>query len=165
MKKADHTKPDVQVEETLSQAGQSPANMADQVNEWKEKYLRALADYQNLERRMQAEKTEIRNFAAQALIERLLPVADVFERAQTHLQDAGLGLALKQLFAVLAERGVERIVTVGKPFDPHEMECVDVVPGEENIVVDEFAPGYRLHGRVIRAAQVKVGSTAQTSTK
>lgn len=128
-----------------------------EVEEWKGKYMRALADYQNLERRTRDEKQEARQFASEMLLTRLFPVIDTFERAAAHLGDTGLNLALKQLYAVIVEQGVEKMDVVGKPFNPHEMECIEVVDGDDDVVVSEVQPGYTLHGRVLRVAQVKVG--------
>jgi len=128
-----------------------------QAEEWKGKYLRALADYQNLEKRTYTEKEEIRKFAAESILARLLPVLDSFELAQRHLNDQGLALALKEWYAFLQERAVERIKTVGRDFDPHEMECIEVIDGEENKVIEEVLPGYTLFDRILRVAQVKVG--------
>jgi molecular chaperone GrpE len=134
-----------------------------QIEEWKNKYLRALADYQNLERRTTEEKQQIRQYASEAVLQRLLPVVDTFKRAGVHIKDAGFDLALKELDAVLDERGVTRIETLGKPFNPHEMECVEVAEGDDGIVIEETLPGYRLKDRVLRVAQVKVGKkTAAT---
>lgn len=127
------------------------------LEEYKSKYLRALADYQNLEKRTHAEKEETRQFAAKRVLERLLPVLDTLEKAKDHLKDPGLDLVHKELIAVLQEHGVEKIHVVNKPFDPHEMECVEVVHGKDNHVVEELLPGYRLYGKVLRVAQVKVG--------
>ena len=128
-----------------------------QVDELKGKYLRALADYQNLEKRSYTEKEEVRKFAAENMLERLLSVLDSFELAQQHLNDQGLALALKEWYAFLQERGVVQIKTVGRDFNPHEMECIEVVDGEENKVIEEVLPGYTLFDRVLRVAQVKVG--------
>ncbi len=128
-----------------------------QAEEWKSKYLRALADYQNLEKRTQSEKQEIRKYAAEVIVMRLLPALDTLTKATAHVKDTGLELALKELYAALSEQGVEKIAVVGKPFDPHQMECIEVVAGEDNIVVEEILPGYRLHDKIIRIAQVKVG--------
>jgi len=130
-----------------------------EAEEWKGKYLRALADYQNLEKRTQGEKQEIRKYAADTVTARLLPALDILTAASAHIKDTGLELALKELSAVLSEQGVERIPVVGKPFDPHQMECIEVVAGTDNIVVEELLPGYRLHDKILRVAQVKVGKT------
>ncbi len=128
-----------------------------QAEEWKNKYLRALADYQNLEKRTREEVGEARKFASEFILSRLLPVSDTFQKVSVHLKDAGLELALKELNAVLSEQGVERMTVVGQSFDPHQMECIEVVEGPENEVVEEVLPGFRLHGKILRVAQVKVG--------
>jgi len=127
------------------------------VTDWKNKYLRALADYQNLEKRTREQVNEAREFAAEVVLARLLTVSDTFRKAREHLQDPGLDLAFKELDALFNEQGVERIEAVGKPFDPHIMECIEVVAGADNVVTSESLPGYRLHGKVLRVAQVKVG--------
>lgn len=128
-----------------------------EVEQWKGKYLRALADYQNLEKRTQAEKQEIRKYAAEVVLTRLLPVLDTLSEATKHVQDMGIELALKELSTVLSEQGVEKIEVIGKPFNPHQMECIEVVAGSDNMVVEELLPGYRIHDKILRIAQVKVG--------
>ncbi|MBI4062412.1 nucleotide exchange factor GrpE [Candidatus Gottesmanbacteria bacterium] len=127
------------------------------LDDWKNKYLRALADYQNLEKRKSEEIGEVRKFAAEIIISKLLPIVDTFERAQTHLNDPGLELALKELTAVLGDLGAKKLEVIGKEFNPHEMECIEVTAGKDNIIIEETLPGYTLHEKVIRVAQVKVG--------
>jgi len=129
----------------------------EQIEEWKGKYLRVLADYQNLEKRTQSEKKEIRRFAAEVVIARLLPIIDTLSKSSEHVKDAGMELALKEFYAALSEFGVQKLAVVGKQFNPHEMECIEVVSGDDNIVVEELLPGYRLHDKILRVAQVKVG--------
>lgn len=128
-----------------------------QIEEWKSKYLRALADYQNLEKRSNEDKQEIRRYAAERIVLQLLPVLDTLEKAQKHLADTGLALVLKEFYAVLLDQGVSQIDVIGKEFNPHEMECVEVIEGKDNNVVEEVLPGYTLHGKILRVAQVKVG--------
>lgn len=130
-----------------------------QVDEWKAKYLRALADYQNLERRSQEDKEQVRTFAAEIILTRLLPVLDTLGKAQHHLKDAGLDLAIRELWAVVEEQGVTKIEAKGKVFNPHEMECIETVEGPENQVVEETLPGYMFRGKVLRVAHVKVGKS------
>lgn len=131
-----------------------------QVEEWKTKYLRALADYQNLERRTRNEIEEVRKFAAEVVIEKLLPVVDTLTKAKNHLKDPGLDLAFKELTGTLIELGVEKMDVVGKPFNPHEMECVEVVKDDqEGIAIEEVRAGYKLRDKIIRVAQVKVGKS------
>lgn len=127
------------------------------VTDWKNKYLRALADYQNLEKRTREQVNEARAFASEVVLARLLSVVDTFRKAKEHLKDPGLDLAFKELDAVLVEQGVQKLEVVGLPFNPHEMECIEVVEGADNKVVEEVLPGYRFRGKVLRVAQVKVG--------
>jgi molecular chaperone GrpE len=132
-----------------------------QGEEWKEKYLRALADYQNLQRRTSEEVERVRAFASEVILDRLFPVVDTFEKAAAHVKDPGLTLALKELMAVIEEQGVKRMSVVGKVFDPHTMECIEVVEGDDGIVMHEILPGYMLNDKVLRVAQVKVGKVKQ----
>lgn len=127
--------------------------------QWKEKYLRVLADYQNLEKRSQNWAEEMRKYAAEGVLRKLLPVFDNFVLAGVHLRDAGLDLAIKELIGKLGELGVSRIEVLGKQFNPEEMECVEVVDGEKDRVTAELRAGYKLHERVLRVAQVKVGES------
>ena len=131
-----------------------------QADELKSKYIRAIADYQNLEKRTREQLQQARAFAAEIMLEQLFPVLDTLIRAQSHLNDAGLALAIKEFEDVLSTHGVSRIETVGREFDPKLMECIEVVAGEENIVTDEVLAGYRLGEKVLRVARVKVGKQA-----
>ncbi len=128
-----------------------------QLDELKAKYLRALADYQNLEKRNFGEKQEVRKYAVQDFVQRLLAIVDTFENAQTNLSDQGLALGLKELEALFAEYGIVKIEALGKEFNPHEMECLEVVAGEENKVLEVTQTGYKMQEKVIRPAKVKVG--------
>lgn len=122
---------------------------------------RALADYQNLEKRIVEEKASWIRSANRDLILKLLPVLDNLFLAQKHISDEGLNLSIAKFLQVLAEDGIERIETTGRDFDPHLMECVSVVAGEEGKVVEEVRSGYTLNDSVIRPAQVVVGSAEQ----
>ena len=126
-------------------------------DEWKNKYLRALADYQNLEKRIAANRQDERAHAAEKIIRDLLPVTDVLARAAQHIGDEGLRLAVKELWKVLEREGVSRIEAEGREFDPYEMEAVEAVEGQDNKVIEVLIPGYRLHDRILRVAKVKVG--------
>lgn len=128
-----------------------------QVEDWKSKALRALADYQNLEKRSANEAREIRLYAGETILRQILPITDTLFRAQVHLNDQGLGLALKELEVFLVNQGVEKIETINQDFDPTAMECIEVVEGPENKVIEELLPGYKLFDKLLRVAQVKVG--------
>lgn len=120
---------------------------------------RVLADYQNLEKRVQEERVSWIRTANKELLLRLFPVLDTIILASTHVKNEGVDLSVKQFLDVLKNEGIERIETVGKAFDPTTMECVDTVSGhEENKVVEELRAGFKYaDGTVLRVAQVRVG--------
>jgi len=119
---------------------------------------RALADYANLEKRVNREKAAFAKFANAVLIEKVLAALDGLERAEKHLQDKGLTLALGQLKTALLSEGVEEIEVKGKEFDVNEMDCVEVIEGKKNRVAEIVNKGYKLNGRVLRPAKVKIGT-------
>lgn len=130
-----------------------------EAEEWKSKYLRALADYQNLEKRTEERISEVRMYAAEFILSKLLSVIDTFGKVKEHVSDPGLDLAYKELLAVLKEQDVERIDVLGKQFDPMEMDCVEVIHGNHDMVIEEVLPGYKFRGKVLRVARVKVGTS------
>lgn len=123
-------------------------------------YKRALADYQNLEKRVREERNDRILRANKDLLLHLLPVLDTLMLAKKHIKvgDEGLDLSIKQFHDVLKNENVERIETVGKNFDPHFMECIETVDGEEGKVIEEIRAGYMLYDKVLRAVQAYRGS-------
>ena len=133
----------------------------DEAVELKNKYLRALADYQNLVKRTELEKQDVRIYATEQFLKKLLPVIDTLEIAQEHVKNEGLALAIKELHAVLQGYGVEKIDVLGKPFDPYIMECIEVVSGEKDQVINIINFGYRMHDKLLRPSKVQVGGGIQ----
>ncbi len=132
--------------------------LKNEAEEWKGKYLRALADYQNLEKRFGEQRQEIVKYASEKIIKELLIVLDTFEKAQEHLKDAGLALGVQNFQTVLEGNGFSRIDVLGKKFDPLQMECIEVVgDSRADDVIEELRTGYKLADKVIRVARVKVG--------
>ncbi len=136
-----------------------------QVEQLKEKLARALADYQNLEKRFQQESASIIKFSNRELLRKLLEFKDNLERAAQALKDQGLDLIVAQLNQLLAEEQVQEIKALGQSFDPTLMEAEEVVAGDKNKVIAVIRKGYLLHDRVLRPAKVKVGSGQQPITK
>lgn len=130
-------------------------------NNWK----RALADYRNLEKRVDEEKDSWRQFSNETLIRQILPVADNLETLLKHVQDKGLHLIVKELQTVLTGSGVEPIESENTEFDPIIMEAVETVPGEKNKVVETVLKGYLLKNKLIRPARVKVGNGEEPENK
>ncbi len=133
-------------------------DLENQIATLEENLKRALADYQNLERRVLNERAELIRYSNQELLKTLLPSFDNLYLAEKYIEDEGVKLTVKKLTESLEEVGVKRIEVENKKFDPHTMECVEVVDGEKDMVVSEVRPGFMLFDKVIRPATVKVGN-------
>lgn len=136
---------------------QLKVRVTDLENKWK----RALADYDNLEKRITAEKVDFIKFSNAALIDKLLGVLDDLERAEEHLKNKGLSLAVKQFRRALETEGIEEIKALGEKFDPELMDCLEIVKGPKNVVTEICQKGYNLAGKVLRPAGVRVGKGGQ----
>jgi molecular chaperone GrpE len=130
--------------------------------------LRLSADFENFRRRVDREREEIRAIVARELLASLLPAYDNLERALRALPDEeslsglrkGLDMTRQSFLDGLAAQGVERVATVGRPFDPEVHEAIAQVPASapEGTVLEEYQAGFRWRGRVLRAALVQVSA-------
>lgn len=121
---------------------------------------RALADYDNLSKRVDRERAELGKIASVSVIIRLLPVLDNLESAQLHLQDQGLAISLGEFKKVFNEEGLTEIKPKeGDAFDENEMEAIEVVDGkgDNNTISELVLVGWKYSdGTVVRHAKVKV---------
>lgn len=127
------------------------------IQELEDQLKRAVADYRNLERRSYDERIEAVKFANKQLIEALLPAFDTLFLAGKFTADESVKLTIQRVLDVLKDNGIEKIVTLDAKYNPEEMECVEVVEGEKDCVIEEVRPGFIINGKLIRPAQVKVG--------
>lgn len=148
-----------------------------EVQEYKDKYLRALAEIENSRKRLSKEKIESQTYAVQNVVADLLQPIDHFEQALQHAERAnsevghwakGFEMILQQLRQVLEDHGVSSFSSTGQPFDPHLHEAVETeeradIP--DGTVVFEFQKGYRIGGRTIRAARVRVSVPPKAEEK
>ena len=132
--------------------------LKDQVTDLENNYRRALADYQNQERRHKESQSQMISMAGASLIEKLLSPLDSLQLAQKHLNDKGLQMIIDQMLSVLNQEGLEEIKSDDQEFDPLTMDCSEIVAGEKNKVIETINKGYLLSGKVLRPAKVKVGS-------
>jgi molecular chaperone GrpE len=126
---------------------------------------RLQADFENYRKRVLREQTVLVERASEGLVEQLLPVLDSFELALANFPDdgdngnvrKGIELVRAELLGVLERAGLEPIRALGAPFDPNEHEAVMHDDGDgEPVVGDVLRTGWRLKGRVLRPAMVKV---------
>jgi molecular chaperone GrpE len=129
--------------------------------------LRAKADFQNLQRRSAAERSEAIRYANADLLRSLLNVLDDFDRALESAEVTdnrqavidGVRLVHDNLMKAFKEAGLEQIDALGQPFDPKIHEALMQQPTDDfppGTVVDQVARGYRLRDRVLRPARVIV---------
>jgi molecular chaperone GrpE len=134
------------------------------VAEWRDRYLRTLADFDNYRKRADREKQDFFKYALAGTLRDLLPVLDNFDRALDHAEEGdefhkGVALIYKQVFDVLTKHGVRVIDEANVRFDPNIHEAVvreedPSVPS--HTVVQVLQKGYFLHDRLLRPAMVKV---------
>lgn len=120
---------------------------------------RALADYDNLSKRVDRERQDFGKIASIGLIARLLPVLDGLENAERNLKDQGLAISIVEFKKVLSEEGLTEInPKIGEAFDEQTMEAIEVVRGaSDNSVAEVSLVGWKFNdGTVVRHAKVKV---------
>jgi molecular chaperone GrpE len=157
---------------------QVAAKSAD-VEKLADQLLRERAELENFKRRMQRERSEALRYASEHLLRDLLPVIDNLERAvdaaskgaagetpqqATRVENlvTGVKMVVQQFVDTLGRFGVTRVAAAGQAFDPTHHEALAHVDSDQHpagSVVDEHAPGYRLHERLLRPAQVTVAKT------
>lgn len=163
--------PSLDIEGLLAAYDQQVAELTDALQ-------RERADATNIRRRHDEQIAQLRTSTKAHIVRDLLPVVDNFERALKHLpletsqQSRAKSQEEQQLFEwvhgvqkivaqfekTLADLGVERIKTVGEPFDPrfHEAISMEEGDGEQEIVCEELQSGYKIGDDVIRHAMVRV---------
>jgi molecular chaperone GrpE len=136
-----------------------------QIDEYKNRWYRAQADFDNFRKRTQKEIQDIHLYAGEQLIKDILPVVDNFERAMDSIEDRegpiykGIQLIYQQLKNVLEKYDVKEIDAQGKTFDPRFHEAVMQVESQEyenDTVIEVLQKGYLFHTKVIRPSMVKV---------
>ena len=158
--------------DTRSEADTDPgAASKAEIARLKDQLLRTLADFDNFRKRTRREVSDAERIAREDLLRELLPVFDNLERASQHAVGStdfqsladGIQIVMRQFADTLAKLGVERVATVGLPFDPavHEavqqVESADLPPGS---IAQELLAGYHVGERLIRPAMVVVARPA-----
>lgn len=140
---------------------------------WKDKYLRALAEQENMRKRIQKEKQEMVSFGIENAIAEFLPAIDNFENALRFAESAegpvkswavGFEMILSQFKEVLHNHGIVSFHSEGNTFDPQFHEAVEIVETTEHpdgTIIHEFTKGYKSQARTIRPARVKVAKHPQ----
>ncbi len=162
-----------ELEQDLQPSGEtSCAAHEAEIADLKDKLLRAVADYDNLQKRTAREREDTARFAISGFARDLLGVADNLRRAleavpaEAHQQNeamaalaTGVEATERELLAAFGRAGITQVAPEGGVFDPHQHEVMfDVdMPGKEpGTIIQLVAPGYLIHGRLLRPARVGV---------
>lgn len=164
-----HEKEEKLEEETLQQPQETEEDkLKDEVLEYKNKYLRVLADLENTRKRMQKEKDETIKYIIENTIAEFLPILDNFENALKFAENSseevqkwatGFQMILTQFKDILHNYGIIAFHSGGNLFDPHYHEALEIVETDQypdGTIIEELAKGYKSANRTIRPARVKV---------
>ena len=152
-------------EETSDNCDDKVKKLEAELEEWKNSYTRKLAEFQNFTKRKENEVAEMRKYASEGIIVKLLDNIDNLERAVDASKESqnfdslieGVNMILNNLKNLLTEEGVEEIEAAGKEYDPYEHKAMITENKEElddNVVVQVFQKGYKMKGKVVRPAMV-----------
>ena len=142
-------------------------------DEWKDKYLRSMAEFENFRRRSTQEKTDWIKRSTEKLALEVCDVLDNFERALMQMEPEheadkfvkGVLMIEQQLRSVLLREGVKKIEALGQEFDPSLHDALAHIPSEydENTVAAIIQNGYTMNDKVIRPARVAVSNGEEVS--
>lgn len=154
-------------EEQLTPEAQLEKAQAE-IAEWKDKYLRQAAEFDNYRKRVVREKADLIRNGGERVMTAILPIIDDFERAHENMDrmedvaavKEGVALIIDKFLNALKHEGLEKIDAVGQPFDVDFHEAIAMVPGQPDKmrgkVLDCVQTGYKLNDKVIRHAKVAV---------
>ena len=136
--------PDNNADTEFARADADVAKLATDLEDLRQTLLRRQADFENYKKRIIRQQTEHLERAAEALVEKLLPVLDTFDLALVH--DEGFDQVLASLMGVLEKEGLERIQPDGEAFDPNEHDAVAHEPRDDDVRQHADTAEDRAHG-------------------
>ncbi len=165
------------VEDVIDGVGETVESAKDMTENFKDKYLKVLAEMENLRKRFDSERSDILKYRASSFIQNILPTVDMFQMAMNSQNASeevknwlvGFEMILNNFVTALENEGVKEIkVNKGDDFDANyhhaieEVECEDVEPGK---IVEVKMKGYTLHDKLLRPATVTVAKKAEAEEK
>jgi molecular chaperone GrpE len=155
-------------ETTKSSTGPTLESLTAEIKEKEAKYLYLYADFDNYKKRSVKEREELMKFGWESIARDLVGVVDNLDRVVKTFQNSnqsdanskavfeGIQMTLDHFLKTLEKRGMRRLDSIQKPFDPHYHEAVgqDVSDAPQGTIIREEEKGYLLHGRLLRPARV-----------
>ncbi len=163
-------------EPSQEESSEKESQAEEELEVYKNKYLRLAAEFENYKRRAQRDQSDAIRYANESLLKNLLATIDNLERAIQCAKDEGTTGALlegielthKQFLETVGKLGVRQISSPGNVFDPSMHQAVAHVESDTappNTVVEEFQKGYFLHDRILRPAMVTVAKEKSDPTE
>lgn len=156
-----------EAQEDGAEAAKETNEEKDEAEEWKDKYIRLYAEFENYKKRTLKEKAELILNGSEKSITAILPILDDFERALAdNTEEAaaikeGFDLIFKKFIKTLEGLGIRKIETEDQDFNVDFHEAIAMVPGmgddKKGKIIDCVQTGYTLNDKVIRHAKVAVG--------
>lgn len=155
------------LEEILKNQDEIIKKVVKERDEFKDKYLRSLAEVDNFRKRVNREKEDYYKYALGDFVLALLPIFDNLERALNHKDRkneeqsiiSGVEIIYRQLIDLLKKHHIVEIDALGKPFDPNIHQALSKVEKEgieEAMVIEVYQKGYTIHGKLLRPSLTKV---------
>ena len=162
-KKASEEKEETVAEETVAEETEQASEEKD---DFKDKYLRAMAEFDNYKKRTAKEKDAMYEYAVAETVGKILPVIDTLKLSLSHAPEGdpvrqGVELTVKQFEDVLTKLNIKEIEALGKTFDPNLHNAVMHIDDDsfgEQEIAKVLQTGYILNDRVIRYSMVKVAN-------
>jgi len=153
-------------DEILPQGNEETVTRSE-ADEYKDKWLRALAEYENLKKRVEKEKADTIKFSNQLLIMEFFPIMDSFDSAINSIERSdnkesflrGLKMLQTEFHRILEMNGLKKIKSVGEKFDPNIHQAEEEISSDKfsaGIIAEEMRSGYMLNNKLLRPAVVKV---------
>lgn len=142
--------------------------LAQELADMKDRYLRTVAEMDNMRKRLEREKADFIKFSNESIVKDMIPVLDSLDKsipADAAADSAvasyreGVLMVQRQFLQTLAKHGLEPVEAIDKPFDPNFHQAIQRIESGDvstETVAAEFAKGYVLHGRLIRPSMVSV---------
>jgi len=152
-------------ESEIEAAKKNLAEQTARAEDYFQRLVRLQADFENFRRRTAREKEDFYKYAAEQLVESLLPILDNFELALAHGRETpgklfeGVEIIYRQIVDTLAAQGLTPIPSVGEIFDPSKHEAVlqeQTGNHPDNVILEELRKGYLFKDKLLRPSMVKV---------
>jgi molecular chaperone GrpE len=161
---------EINASESVQDVEENPSieNISAEIEEWKDRYLRLLSDFDNYKKRTLREKEQMIQFANEKLLLAFMPVIDDLTRTLKAAEStdnlesirSGIALVYKNFVNALEKESVVAVPSIGTPFNSDFHEAIASAPATEEypkgVIIDEVEKGYTFHGKVIRFAKVVV---------